>query len=105
MAYESDFDDLMTQTLTLEPRSAIDKYTEETYGTATSVLCRIVGMPKMVRAADGREVVSNGHAFTSGPSGATVKHRLTLPDGSQPVIIRVDSFPDEDGPHHDIIYF
>jgi hypothetical protein len=105
MAYESDFDELMTQTLTLEPRSAVDKYGEESYGAAVSVTCRIVGMPKMVRAADGREVVSNGHAFTSGPSGATVTDRLTLPDSTHPVIIRVDSFPDEDGPHHDIIYF
>jgi len=89
--------DLMTQEVTWEPRTGLDEYSRPTYGAATAVRCRVVGRPRMTRDVDGQEVVSTTTIYCDGNPGISPVDRVTLPDGSQPVILRVESYPDENG--------
>jgi hypothetical protein len=107
MAFETDFLDLMRQAVTVKHYTdAADSYGQPTFGTSVSVTCRVVQQPKLIRAADGREIVSQGHLWTAGSAGVLVSDELTLPDGTKPKILRVDHFPDEDGVvHHERVWF
>lgn len=104
MTIEADFLELMTQTATREAFSAYNTYAEATYSAGVSVNCRVVNKPRMVRNAEGKDVISNAQVWCYGTPGFSVKDRLTLPDGTQPVIIQVGKFPDENGNHHEVVY-
>lgn len=105
MTFETDFADLMVDYVTFQAKTTKDKYGVDSYAAAVSVQGRLVRQTKMVRAADGREVVSSAHFYTAGSVGLEVTDKATFADGSTPLIIRVDSYPDEDGEHHEVIYF
>ena len=106
MAFETEFAELMHQSVTITAAGAKDAYGHAAAGAARTVKCRIVRQPKMIRDAGGREVVSSGHLFTAGNAAILVTETLTLPDGSSPKILRVDAIPDEDvATHHQKVWF
>lgn len=105
MTIEADFKELMTQTITIEAFAGNNAHGEPSYSsTAVSHTARVVGKTKMVRTAEGKEVVSTSQAYIYGSPGITPKDRITLPDGTQPVILHVASYPDENGDHHQVVY-
>jgi len=95
---------LLKQTVTREPRTGMDEFTTPTYGSAVEHRARVVYKPTIIRASVAssagqdsvREVVSSA-MVTTDVVGWTVTDRITLPDGTQPVIIDVRKFPDETG--------
>lgn len=89
--------DLMTQTMEWEPRTGLDEYSRPTYGSATTVRCRVVNRPRMTRDVNGQEVVSSTTVYCDGNPGIGPEDRITLPSGDQPLILRVNSYPDETG--------
>lgn len=105
MSFESDFDDLMTQTITIAAVSSRDLYGKRTFATAVSYTARVVEQQVRVVDFEGRENVgthtvwAHGHA-TSGVPNVGPDSRLTLPDGSTPAILNFSVYPDEDGDHH-----
>jgi hypothetical protein len=105
MTFETEFADLMPHTVVVRKQTSLDKYGVAARGAATTVQGRVVQTPKMVRLDDGREVVSSAHFYTAGPAGILTTDEITLPDGSTPVIMRVDHYPDEDGSHHEVVWF
>lgn len=88
---------LLNQTITLAPATGLDGYGKATYGTAVSVPALVEQRLKMIRDAQGREVVSSTQAFVDGTTVVTTESKITLPDGSTPVILAVASMPDVDG--------
>ena len=105
MALEADFLDLCPHTVTLEPLSTHDVYGAPSFGTSVSHTALIMQESKLVRAADGREVVSGTQVYIPSSSASVAEQdRLTLPDGSQPEIIRVSTFSDDDGQHNVVVY-
>lgn len=107
MSFESDFLELMVDTLTYEHETGTrDGYAKATgFGAPVTVTCRIVHSTRMVRADTGEEIVSRSHAYLAGAPGIRVNDRITMPDGSQPPVVAVERFPDTDGPHHEVVYF
>ena len=53
----------------------------------------------------GQEIVARGKVYLGGVFSVTTKHRVTLPDGTQPPIVRVQKYPDEGGDDHEVISF
>ena len=108
MALESDFLDLMTQTVTIEPYTGQNASGEASYGTAVSYSARVVGKSRMVRNITGQEVVSSKTVYLYGASlSFSVKDRVTLPSGNvpqTPPMIAVSQFPDDEGNHHSALY-
>jgi hypothetical protein len=104
MAIDPDLLELMTEEVTIEPYAARTGRGIVSYGAGTAYQCRIVGKRRMVRDAEGAEIVSTRTIYLGSAPGVTVQDRLTLPNGDQPVILSVASTPDEDGTYYETIY-
>lgn len=61
---------------------------------------RVVDKQKLVVGPDGQERLSTTTAWFFGAPKITTDDRVTLPDGRQPFILNISSFPDEKGMHH-----
>lgn len=92
--------DLMHQEIGWEQRIGWDEYGDATYAASQTLRCRIVYKQRPVRGVGGQEVVSNATIYVAGDYGITDEDRVTLPNGDTPKILRVNSYPDEDGTHH-----
>jgi hypothetical protein len=111
MSFLGDFGDMLAQTCTREPWTGQDSHGQPTYGTAVTHSCRVVHQPTLVRSVGSarsetegsvRETISHARVWTDNV-GWTEKDRITLPDGTTPVILEVRTFPDEAGNHHQVV--
>ncbi len=104
----NEFLDCMSQTVTLTPFTSSDKYGEPTYGgTPKVVAARVVNKQERIAIEGGETAISRGKVYLGevvSPVPLT-KDQLTLPDGSTPEILAVSQFPDEAGPHHQVVFF
>jgi len=98
-----DFNDFMTDTVTIEPLASRDSYGTASYGAAVSYPCRVDGKMRQVVDANGVERVSTAMIYLPGTPAIGPTDRLTMPAGfspSQPPILSVNPLTDEFGPHH-----
>lgn len=101
---ERDFFDFFKQTVTVEPYTGQNQYAEPTYGASVQYSAFVQRKTKLVRDRAGREVVSMAQVYLDGSVNVGVQDRITLPDGSQPVILSVEDLPDETGvSHHKVV--
>jgi len=102
----SDFEDLMNDTITLEPFSSRDSYGKPIYGTAVTVEnCRVTYKSFFMRRDDGSEIIAKGIVWLGEYRRVSVEDKITLPDGSTFSILMSDSFSDDEGPHHTKVIF
>jgi hypothetical protein len=73
----------------IEAFAGFDSYAQRTYGAPRTVKARVVYTPKLVRNREGQEVVGSVVVYTSDDS-ITGDDRITLPDGTQPVVLSVN---------------
>lgn len=102
--------DMMPDTITVQPGSldGFGKFTDS--GAPFDVRCYISAKTKLLRSSDGREITSSAKAIMAGVNDLTVEaHRYTLPIRFNPRVdlraITVDRPTDEDGPHHETLFF
>lgn len=88
----------MTQTVTVEPFVSRDTYGAATYGTGVDYLARVNFKTHFIRTADAEEAVARGTAWLAADGPIGVNDRITLPDGSQPLILDSNAESDEAGP-------
>jgi len=114
-----DLYDMFPDRITVEPFVSVDEEGNATYGTPVlNVPARVIGRTRTAAGPDAQEHVSNVQAMLPGEYGFTANDRYTLPvrfslnpnDPSdlyarQPRAIAVDRSTDEDGAHHQTIYF
>lgn len=97
---------LMAQTVTVEPRTAVDSYGDATYGTATAYKCRVSGKLKMVRDSAGQERVCTHTVYIGADAEVRPADRVTLStdyEPRQPPILAVERVMDGNGHHHTVI--
>ena len=103
-----DLADLFTDTVTVEPVVGADGFGDTTYGPGVTRAARVSGKIMTVRDQGGQETVSTVQVTLAGAFGVTVKDRFTLPARfvpTQPLPIAVKEASDENGPHHETVYF
>lgn len=105
MPMEREFLQMMVDTVQWERFEKRDAYGKPTYRSPEPLRCRLVQKTELVADSEGQERVAMGHIYLFGAPGITVQDRFTLPDGSQPVVLRVGRFPDNTGPHHEVIWY
>jgi hypothetical protein len=88
---------LLNQSITLAPSTGLDGYGIETFGSAVTVKAIIFQKQKLVLNAQGDSVVSTAQTFVDGTTTVTTNSKITLPDGTTPIIFAVSSFPNELG--------
>lgn len=107
---EDEFLELMTETATVTKRltgpGSRNLYGVTTFATLSSPFRgRYVRKNRMVRTVSGDEVVSRSHFYFHGTPGLEPEDKVTLPDGTSPPILSVESYPDDHGSHHEVAYF
>lgn len=100
MAVHPELAAMMTETVTLAPPAGRDAYGAVTAGAAINPTCRIVYRPRITRNVEGVERTSDIQVRLDDDYDVTTSWVITLPDGSSPAILAVESYPDEDGEHH-----
>jgi hypothetical protein len=126
---EQEFVELMQDLITIEPRTAVDQYNNPTYGAAATYLAHVQPDAQEVRDMMGSTQISSAQIWAvplaasfQGVTGAIQRKgqwyvvvpftvtpkppdRITLPDGTQPLILRSAVISDETGtPHHMKVY-
>jgi hypothetical protein len=81
---------VMQDAITIEPFVSTDSYGMPTYGAPVEVAAMIESYNQMVRNADGQEQVASTKIHIMPGPIFDANARITLPDGSKPIIIRVD---------------
>jgi len=85
------------QSVTFETPGTPDGFGNPSTGTATTYNAIIVQNTKMVRDRAGVQVVSSCQILLNGSVSINPDSKVTLPDGTQPVIINTGKTPDFDG--------
>ena len=113
----ADLSDLFADTITIEPYLTEDRFGKPTYGSSFECRAKVSGRTKTAIDTDGNERISNCQAVLAGAFGVTPQDRYTLPErfslnpqennieDRQPRAIAVDQETDENGPHHETVYF
>jgi len=96
---------LLNQHVTIAPATGLDSEGMRTYGTAVTVDALVIGKQKLVLDSQGRDVVSSAQVYLDGTAVVTTESKITLPDGTTPVILAVSVYPDLDGvTDHKVVY-
>jgi hypothetical protein len=93
-----DWLDLMPDTVTVAPWQARDTVGVAQYGPPVPYRARVNNKSQMVRVASGELVAARGVAWLATTDDIDVRSKITLPDGSTPVILVSNVTPDENGP-------
>ena len=104
MPLEVQLKKLMLDAVTVEPRIGIDPYTQPLYGLGVAYQCRIEGAVRQIRMTDNTVKISNTTIYLAGDYGISPMDRVTLPDGTQPPILRADAGSDDSGPYIQVLY-
>lgn len=94
----SDWLDLMPATVTVQRFLGRDSYGKPSFATAVSYRARVNNVTRLVRNAEGEQVVARGRAWLATVDPITTQDRVGLPDGTFPIILNVNQVPDESGP-------
>jgi hypothetical protein len=116
MTFDSAFEEFMPETVSIRPFVSETSGRVRTYGTAITVRCRIEQYAKLVRAADGTQVVSDTRLFCKPTTEAgatwapTIRDEVTLPAGYTPQIppivsIERDNDETQGAAHHFVLSF
>lgn len=109
MPIEAEFAEMMLDTILVAAKAGYeggtDLYGRHAYAADVPYRCRLVYEQRILRDKDGQEVVEQGRALIYGVATASVLDRVTLPDGSKPLVTSVDTVADPDGDHHSVIGF
>lgn len=99
----SNFTDIAPQSIAHQPLTGRDAYGKPTYGASTSYPVHMVYKQQRVAAfsrtfkGEGADMVSSAQAIILGLPSIKYDDKLTLPDGTTPVILSVERHVDEVG--------
>jgi hypothetical protein len=85
--------EFLVHTVTVEPWTGSGAY-GDVWGTPFGIACFVEDKRRLVRAADGSEVVSETTVYTNRGPEIPNRSRVTLPSGRKPLVIVVS---DHDG--------
>lgn len=88
------------QTLTVQAYSGFDAYGSPIWATPTAAstyACLIIPKVQSVRGRTGVEEVSSVQIYLSGNTTVAIEDKITLPDGSQPLVMAVQKYPNFTG--------
>jgi len=106
MSLERNFRELFSQTVTLFPSASLDKYGKRTFTASASVTAcaHYVSETILRRSPEGRDVLEDGRFYLYGVFPVTNDYKLRLEDGTEPIIVGVDTPFDENGAHHTVVH-
>jgi hypothetical protein len=79
------------------PYTGVDSYGQRVYGASIPFRARIDHTTKLTRDAQGEQRVSVTQVYLATTEVIHVLDRITLPDGSTPLLLRVERLADHKG--------
>jgi hypothetical protein len=79
------------------PISGIDAYGQRLYTLPVPLRARLDHATKLVRDANGEQVISSTQVYLATHEPIGVLDQITLPDGTTPLLLRVDKLADHQG--------
>ena len=101
----ADWLDLMPAQVVVQRLLGHDSYSRPTYASPANYDARVTYKQRRITNAQGEEVVSRGEAWLATIDPITARDLITLPDGSNPLILEADLVSDEVGPLYTKFYF
>ena len=80
----------LRQTVTVEPKTSLDRFGVASYGTAVSHRARVVGRRRLVRTQGGEEVVSMHTVYLATNRVVGGEDRVTLSTGRDLVLVTAE---------------
>ena len=108
MAFDTDLLALMPSTLKVNVLKGVstDGYGTATWSSSTkSYRCRVVEKQTLVHTFEGDEQMARTVVWVRSTSTFGPWDKITLPDGTTPRLLAVEDYPDEDGAHHQRLFF
>lgn len=103
-SYAAPMRSLMGQTVTVEARSGVTGNNTPLYGAARTFACSVMSEERLMLNAQGQQVVASGQVMiypvaSDGTFLTTLRDtdRITLPDGTQPVVHSITQVFDQFG--------
>jgi hypothetical protein len=93
---------MTNETITIEQPGTVNKYGAISFGAAsTGIPCRLELGERVFVNAQGVNQFASGMMYVLSTSATmSPQSRVTLSDGRQPAILRVNVMNDEEGQHH-----
>lgn len=106
MTIEAAFLEMMPSTVTVYPQSSKTAYGAQTWSASgTGVRCRIQQTGVMSHDQNGRQIIEDGRIIFYGTPTIDLNSKISLPDGTTPVILSVVVHNDEDGANHTTVTY
>jgi hypothetical protein len=102
-----DLDEMFPDTITITGQT-FDGFGEPLPTSTIVVKAQVFGRLRQVRGASGQTIDSTVQAVIKGAFGLTVKHKYVLPPRfvpRSPKALSVNQATDENGAHHETVYF
>jgi len=107
MSFEDDFLSCMTDNIVVTSRTtAIGAYGQTNLSSTTTTYKGIFQQTqRMVRSADGNEVLSSANVIMDSTKAFNLTDKFTLPDGTIRPVLSIRTYYDQDGGHHTTVDF
>jgi hypothetical protein len=96
-----ELDEVLNQSVTIERFNFIDEYGDPFYSTGVVYKAMVQRRVKMIRDFKANEAVSTCSILMDGTVSAVLdkfgRDRITLPDGTQPLIMAIEDGQDDQG--------
>jgi hypothetical protein len=106
MTIEAAFLEMMPSSVTIYGQSSKSAYGVQAWSASgTSVRCRIQQTGVMSHDQNGRQVIEDGRIIFYGVPTIDLSSKISLPDGTTPVLLSVVVHNDEDGTNHTTVTY
>lgn len=83
--------------------ASTDNYGQTSFGSNTAYQARVEKRARLFRDQNGREIVGVATVYLTSAVTISPRARITLPDGTTPPILAVETQPDESGDYYTAI--
>lgn len=100
--------DLFSDTILVSGFVSSSETGDRTYSAGVTIDCMVFGKQQLVKNSQGQDQISTVQVITKGYYGINPLDLIQIPvrfDLREPAIISVEKYTDENGPHHETIYF
>jgi len=100
MGLPQEFLDLMPLTIQVSHLASVNSYNEATYSSPVEYRARLEPTRRFLRGPEGTEQLVSARLIVDAQGELVESDRVTLPDGTQPLVVSVTTEYDENGIHH-----
>lgn len=106
MSYDPEFDELMTDTVTLHPRGRANEYGVRPPGAPFDLRGHLMGGAHEVAGSGGASTVAAGQIILAGYYPAIQPEwKIAVPGEGLVPILGIEHVSDDDGPHHSTVHY